>query len=319
MKQNVIPLKFRPDGTFRVLMVSDIQDVPQHNEKTPAALAALIDSVKPDLVVWGGDNCDGRKVFTEEELRDYLKVFSAPMENAGIPWMHVYGNHDHDCAVPDLRMSELYSECPHCISGVSPDGVPGVSNYAVTVDGGSGEPALVIYAFDTHNKNPELRPGVTTESLLVPNRSNNLRKWDIIRFEQIMWYWNYSCELEKRYGRKIPAMAVMHVAPHEIQLTMDNPGECSFTGYHDELMQMGVLNSGVFAAMLQRGDVNVIAAGHSHQDDVNGVFGGIRLCLDGCAGYHPKGREECRGGRVFDFSVDGTHTTHMVTYLELGF
>ncbi|MBQ3861881.1 MAG: metallophosphoesterase, partial [Clostridia bacterium] len=51
-----VPLRFRPDGSFRVLMVSDIHGgVGYNREKTTAALDALLDAEKPDLVVFGGD------------------------------------------------------------------------------------------------------------------------------------------------------------------------------------------------------------------------------------------------------------------------
>lgn len=318
MPANKIPLKFREDGNFRILMVSDIQEIPDYDKRTPEGLRALIRATNPDLMIWGGDNCDGRKIFTEDQFRAYLEVFTAPMEEAGIPWMHVYGNHDHDCGVDALRQSEIYAEYPHCISGISPEGVPGVCNYTVTVtDPATGKPGFCIYAFDTHHKNPKFRPGVKTGSLLVPNRPDYIRKWDIIRFEQLMWYWNTSRELEHECDGKVRAMAVMHVAPHEFQIAVDNPEQSNLLGCHDEVMQMGVLNSGAFATMLQRGDVEIIAAGHSHEDSVDAIFGGIRLCMDGCAGFSPYGREECRGGRVFDINLDGTHSTHMVTYKEL--
>ncbi|MBQ1208171.1 MAG: hypothetical protein IIX65_06530, partial [Lachnospiraceae bacterium] len=79
-----------------------------------------------------------------------------------------------------------------------------------------------------------------------------------------------------------------------------------------ELMQGGVVNSGIFATMLQRGDVKIIAAGHSHEVTLSGVYGGIRFCLDGCAGFSPYGNDETRGGRIFDLHEDGSYDTYMV-------
>ncbi|MBQ8642087.1 MAG: hypothetical protein IJ480_07690 [Clostridia bacterium] len=44
-------LHFHPDGTFRVLMVSDIHGgVGYNREQTVAALQALVDASRPDLV-----------------------------------------------------------------------------------------------------------------------------------------------------------------------------------------------------------------------------------------------------------------------------
>ena len=53
------PLRFREDGTFRVLMLSDIQESVHYDERSLRSVCALLDEAKPDLVIWGGDNCYG--------------------------------------------------------------------------------------------------------------------------------------------------------------------------------------------------------------------------------------------------------------------
>lgn len=314
-----IPLTFRADGHFRILMVSDIQETTDYDPRTPDSLRALIRKADPDLVIWGGDNADGRYLKTEPELREYLAVMAAPMEEAGIPWMHVYGNHDYDIEVSPERQSQVYAECAHNISGTSPDGVPGMTNYAIPVlDPASGKPAYVVYAFDTMHKEAELRPGVTTAELLsLPEKWRVMRKWEPLRFEQLMWYWNTSNELEAECGRTVPALAVMHVPPYEFHLVVENPAETGLRGETDEKLQCGVLNSGVFAAMLERGDVNVIAAGHLHADTFDATFAGIRCCLDGCGGWKPKSKDDRRGGRLFDVTLDGKVETEMIRYIDL--
>lgn len=306
-------LHFNESGKFRILMISDIQETLDYDPRALQGLHAMIRTEKPDLVILGGDNCDGRKVKTRDELQQYLDIFTAPMEETGTPWMHVYGNHDHDVAVPAREQSAMYESYPHCISGHSPEEVPGVSNYITPILSHDGEhTAFVLYAFDTHHKEPIFATGATVDTLMLPNRPPYFRKWDIIRFEQQLWYWNASKALEAREGHKVPAMAVMHVAPHEVNMVVDNPEESGLTGEHDELMQCGVVNSGIFATMLQRGDVKIIAAGHSHEVTLDGTYGGIRFCLDGCAGFSPYGLDAHRGGRIFDLREDGSFETYMV-------
>lgn len=318
MNTEKITLRFKENGTFRILMVSDIQETVNYDPRAVEGLRAMIQAKKPDLVIWGGDNCDGRKVKTREELQSYLEIFTLPMEETRTPWMHVYGNHDYDVAVPVREQSELYESYPHCISGHTPEDIPGVCNYMIPIRVHDSErTAFCIFAFDTHHKEPELRPGVTVDQLMLPHRPPYYRKWDIIRFEQQMWYWNTSKTLEAREGRTVPALAVMHVAPHEINLVAENPKESGLTGEIEELMQCGVLNSGIFATMLERGDVKIIAAGHSHDDTTDGVYGGIRFCLDGCAGFTPYSQDKSRGGRIFDLNEDGSYETYMVLVKDL--
>ena len=94
-----IPLKFNKDGSFRILMISDIHGgVGYDKEHTVAAIQALVDNTKPDLVLLGGDNAGPGIIHIEtaEQLKEMLDGIASPMEKAGIPWAHVYGNHDNN-------------------------------------------------------------------------------------------------------------------------------------------------------------------------------------------------------------------------------
>ena len=48
-------LRFRDDGTFRILQVSDIQDGPHVNEDTLQLIGDAVREADPDLVVLTGD------------------------------------------------------------------------------------------------------------------------------------------------------------------------------------------------------------------------------------------------------------------------
>ena len=52
-------LTFRPDGTFRVLMMSDLQESASYDPRSLRSVEALLDECDPDLVILGGDNCYG--------------------------------------------------------------------------------------------------------------------------------------------------------------------------------------------------------------------------------------------------------------------
>lgn len=312
MKEN-ITLRFKEDGHFRILMVSDIQETLDYDRRALDGLFAMIKAEKPDLVILGGDNLDGRKVRTHEEVSEYLKIFSRPMEETKTPWMHIYGNHDHDTLISADEQSDIYESYAHCVSGRSPEGVPGVSNYVKHILAhDSDKVAYCVYAFDTHHKNPVFRGGVTVEDLMIPHRPKPSRKWDFVRFEQQMWYWNHSKELEAKEGKLVPSMAVMHVTPYETHYATKAPELTQAKGLYEESMQCGVLNSGLYATMLQRGDIEIIAAGHSHEVTLDAIYGGIRLCLDGCAGFTPYGIDELRGGRIFDLYEGKPTETHMI-------
>ena len=50
------PLRFRPDGGYRILMMSDAHLKPGKEERTLRAMETLIDGTRPDLVLLNGDN-----------------------------------------------------------------------------------------------------------------------------------------------------------------------------------------------------------------------------------------------------------------------
>ena len=101
-----IALRFNQKGKFKILMLSDIQETLNYDKRTLDSMNKIIEYTKPNLVVLGGDNCDGTILQTKEELKAYLNIFSEPMEKRKIPWMHVFGNHDHDINIDDIVMQE---------------------------------------------------------------------------------------------------------------------------------------------------------------------------------------------------------------------
>ena len=144
-------------------------------------------------------------------------------------------------------------------------------------------------------------------------------KWDILHFDQLMWYWNSSKEIENYCKRKVNGILFMHIPPWEFQYIVENPQYTNASGSMDEIMRIGMFNSGIFSTILQRNDIKCIACGHSHNDCFEGDFCGIKMCLDACAGYTPYGTDSLRGGRVFEINEKDTNTinTYMVYYKDL--
>ena len=102
------PLTFQADGTFRVLVLSDLQEGLDCDLRTLAALRALTEAAQPQLVVLCGDNLDHTKIRTADELKRYLAMICAGFEERRIPWAHVNGNHDHDLAIPPKEHFEQF-------------------------------------------------------------------------------------------------------------------------------------------------------------------------------------------------------------------
>ncbi|MBQ7827911.1 MAG: metallophosphoesterase [Clostridia bacterium] len=308
------PLRFGKDGKFKILQVSDFQENLNYDVRSLEGFNRLLDAEKPELVILGGDNCDGHRLQNGDELRAYLDIFAAPLEERHIPWAHVFGNHDHDLPMDDVEQTKIYESYSYCVSKHTV-GIGGVTNFILPVlASDSDKIAYAVWGLDTGNRIDRCDIPHAGEVLDLPKRPYNSDCWDIIRFEQLMWYYTSSVELEKHCGEKVYGAMFMHISPWEFQLAVDNPEIAGTVGSTVERMNLGGFNSGLFATVLQRGDIRAISCGHSHEDCFEATLCGISVSLDACAGYSPYGIDELRGGRVF--VIDEKDTSAVTTYMR---
>lgn len=301
-------LRFRENGEFRVLVMSDIQESANYNEKSLRSVESAVEAAEPDLVIWCGDNCFGPNINSKEDLEKFVSIFSQPMEKRGIPWAHVFGNHDHDACkklgLSELDHQSLYESFPHCISGHTSDSGINVTNFVLPVLRHDDDTAaFCVWGLDSGNEVNDYSHLVEGGDLFNQAKlENNTLKggwFGILRFEQLMWYWNTSVALEKRYGKKVPGLLCMHIPPHEFLMAVDNPESTNLTGYKEEQLAPSIFNTGLFWEILQRQDIKAICCGHSHKNDYSAEYCGIKLCYDACVGYSAYGEESTRGARLF--------------------
>lgn len=185
-------------------------------------------------------------------------------------------------------------------------------------DSSESKIAFSIWGLDTNNqiKDTNLMIDKNMDRMNKPKMSC---KWDILHFEQLMWYWNSSKKLEEYCNKKINGILFMHIPPWEFQYIVDNPEYTHAKGSMVEQIKVGMFNSGIFSTLLQRNDIKCIACGHSHNDCFEGEFCDIKMCLDACAGYSPYGSDNLRGGRVFLINENDTDyiNTYMIYYKDL--
>lgn len=310
-------LRFSSDGVFRMLMMSDIQESADYDPRSLASVRKLLDRANPDFVMLGGDNCCGHLIKNTDDLRRFLEIFAGEIEKRGIPWAHIFGNHDHDSPCGALEQQKVYESFPLCLSGHT-DGIHGTTNFVLPVCGHSdGRVRFHIWGLDTNNSVKELDAMVPGGNMyakaLLPNNTLSVGKWGFLYFDQLMWYWNTSCLAEKEHGGKIPGIMCMHIAPHEFTMAAANPEPCVKSGSFGEALGTYPFNCGIFAELLQRGDIHTLSCGHTHENDFEAEYCGIRLCWDACAGYGSYGIDALRGGRVFEFREDDPW--HAETYM----
>ncbi|MBR2281200.1 MAG: metallophosphoesterase family protein, partial [Spirochaetales bacterium] len=295
---------------------TDAHHAPGTGRDTIKAMGSLIDRTEPDLVFLDGDNIAGHA--TEQNCRDMIADIASPMEERGIPWAHVYGNHDKTPLFPKEFQQAIYRGYPHCLSQSGPDGVPGVGNYFLPVLGHDGKPVFGIWALDSMQDldimdRPLDYKGDFRKDVLLPNRLTTGSDADFIRFEQVQWYCDESKRLESKYGARIPSIMCFHQPLYEFNAIVRNPVETMMVGEAYEKISCSEINSGLFAATIQRADVIGMFCGHDHNNNFDGIYCNMHLAYCGSVGYHAYGmktgdREGLRGGRVVDISLSDPWT-----------
>jgi len=314
-----VPLKFNENGKYKILMISDIHGgVGFAAKKTVAAIQALLDVHKPDLVLLGGDIAGPGYIHIEnqEQLKEMLDKLVSPMEKAGIPWAHVYGNHDDNYGLDNKDHQPIYESYPYCVSKAGPEELSGVGNYVLPIYDAKGEKILFnVFGFDSHHSVPEM-----IEEFGLPEKTRFYHAttcadgdYDGIHFDQVMWYYNTSVEMEKHNGAKIPALAYMHIPVPEMAYGAVERTKFRYHGMQGENVACAIVNNGLVGAALQRGDIKAMCFGHDHHNDFRMDYAGIELSYDAFLSYHACHENERRGGRIFE--IDAANPWEIKSYM----
>ena len=300
-EESKIRLSFDGRGEFRLLCVSDYHAPEDRDwdERLIRAEEVLLDAVHPDLFMILGDLTHDGALDSRDRLIRYAEAIAGPMEARGIPWAHVPGNHDREEGIP----TEVFAAHPHCLSVRGPADLPGYGTYLLPVfpsDGGD-EPALLLWAFDSH------RGGVWGWECGIPepwefrSQTTGFDHGGGVLHRQALWYWQTDRRIEETFGHRIPGVMLMHIPLTEHRLIPTNPSLTGMTGELEESCGIPSVNPGLFAAAYERGDILAVVAGHDHINTFAGRYMGIELSEDGSLGYDVYGSDHLRGGRLLTF------------------
>ncbi|MBK5720434.1 metallophosphoesterase family protein [Dysgonomonas sp. Marseille-P4677] len=287
--QNLV-LHFNDKGSFKIIQFTDIHY--QKNNPESAVAISLIREVlieeKPDLVVFTGD------VIYSKPVKEGLDEVFNEVEQSEIPWAYVFGNHDDEHGMSRQELMDYVMTKTYCIAQPGNKALKGVGNYILEVKSKDGnENKALLYFFDSGAYTPI--KGLGTYDWFAPN--------------QIEWYKNQSAAYTiENDGVPYPALAFFHIPLVEYaQMKAEKYNE--LIGSKDEKECNGKLNTGMFAAMRQAGDVMGTFVGHDHDNDYIGNYYDIYLAYGRFSGgnteYNNLGKNGCRvielkeGQRVF--------------------
>jgi 3',5'-cyclic AMP phosphodiesterase CpdA len=284
-------LSFRQDGTFTIVQFTDLHwmDGRPEDQRTRELMERVLGSEQPDLVVFTGDVIYTGPVspgHTEcEQPEQAFRDAVAAVEERAIPWAFVLGNHDTETLITPEELMKVALEHTHTVAQAGPADIAGMGNYSLEINGQGGSSGAVLYFLDS---------GSYSELQHVPG-------YNWVQRSQINWLTAESARLNPLSGEdKLPALAFFHIPVPEYQEVWDTQ-VCY--GHKFERVCSAPVNSGLFAALLEMGDVLGTFCGHDHINDYSGSLHGIRLSYGRASGYNTYGKEGfMRGARVIRLS-----------------
>jgi hypothetical protein len=266
-------LRFRADGTFTILQLTDlhVSNLGEEDARTIALAARLIEAERPDLVVFTGDLISAADAADPARA---LRTAVSPAHARGLAWTAVLGNHDDEGALAREEVFEVLRGHPTFLGEPGPRDLPGVGNFVLRVASAArDDAALDLFFLDSGSYDPDDRS-----------------RYAWIRPEQIAWFRAAAGPAGP------PALAFFHI-PLPEYVDVWERGACR--GNRLEPVCCPAVNSGFFGALRDARRVLATFVGHDHLNDYEGDLEGVRLCYGRATGHGSYGRDDFpRGARA---------------------
>ena len=271
-------LQFNKDGKFKIVQFTDVH----FKYKNPASDSALerinqvLDEEQPDFVIFTGD-----VVYSAPADKGMLQVLEQ-VSKRKLPFVVTFGNHDNEQGMTREQLYDIIRQVPGNLmpdrgSVLSPD-------YVLTVKASSDakKDAAVLYCMDSHSYSP----------------LKDVKGYAWLTFDQVNWYRQQSAAYTARNGGKpLPALAFFHIPVPEYNEAASDENAI-LRGTRMEEACAPKLNTGMFTAMKESGDVMGIFVGHDHDNDYAVMWKGILLAYGRFTGGNTEYNHLPNGARI---------------------
>lgn len=310
------------NGKLKILQISDLQDTRLTSVDTLRFMDAVMKSVRPDLIIFTGDQLDvvglwGKGERAHKNVETAIKNLFSVFEDYDVPFALTFGNHDCETGVPNEAQARIYAQFENCICFDEPDdGRPDVGTYCIPVSSSDGNSTVMnIFVTDTHSS-------VGGRGLAPVDQS------------QI----DYFTSISERDS--LPAISFRHIPPPEIYELLEEvpkgakgalPAYRSRKGKFYRLNKALIKDSGTFGETpsvpdgnngefdaLARCGVFAVFCGHDHYNSFVGTLNGVDIGYCPGGGYSSYGQPS-RAVRVFEFNEDDitNYKTYTVSRSEV--
>ena len=311
-------------GKFTIMQITDTQEISTVNPDTIKLISRALDKVKPDLVVFTGDQIKGYsptfKSNTYHKISRTIADLLRPLEERGIPFCVTFGNHDCNCGISNAAQMPIYRTHKGFRGGnIKAEDDPGT--FSLTIRDSSGKNNLfALYVIDSGGKGE-----TAAYAPVTPDR--------------IQWLRTERERLQRKDGQYLPALVFQHIPLPEyydalVRVEKGTKGAVeafySHSGEYYVLPQEASArgdfmlespaapdeNTGELDALTEKGDVLGVYVGHDHINSFSIRHRGIILGYTQGCGFHTYGAGGKRGVRVLtlnenDLSSFDTYTVTM--------
>lgn len=262
-------LKFGENGKLKILQFTDIhyQFDSYRSDSALVLMRNAVEAEKPGLVVLTGD------VVCSENTKKAWLALTKIFVDAKVPWAVVLGNHDVEYELTSKQIIETISALPYCLAVSGPEELSGSGNYLLPVQSAkSTDTKAVLYFLDSHSSFEE---------------GSEMGTYDWIKQDQIQWYRTESAAFTKKNGGKpYPALSFFHIPLPEYNEVW---GREKTVGVKQEDVCSSDINSGMYNAFLESGDVMGMFVGHDHDNNYIGCLRGICMVYGQATGRETYG------------------------------
>lgn len=271
-------LQFSKDGKFKIVQFTDVH----FKYGNPASNVALerinevLDAEQPDLVIFTGD-----VIYSAPADSGMVQVLEQ-VSKRKLPFVVTFGNHDDEQGLSRQQLYDIIRKVP---GNIMPDRGTALSpDYALTVKSSSNpqKDAAVLYCMDSHSYSP----------------LKDVKGYAWLTFDQVNWYRHQSAAFTAQNGgQPIPALAFFHIPVPEYHEAVADENS-TIRGTRMEEACAPRINSGMFAAMKEGGDVMGIFVGHDHDNDYAVMWKNILLAYGRYTGGNTVYNHLPNGARV---------------------
>lgn len=251
-------LKFNSDKKFKIVQFTDLHTVPgdRRSDVVFENFDIVIKSENPDLIIVTGDI-----IYKKPGVKSFEFVMGA-LDKYNVPFMITFGNHDFEFGASNEELFEVAKGYKNFV-GHSVEGINGVGNSDVVVKSSDGQKdAALIYCFDSHKYSKYKERGIGG--------------YDNIKRDQIDWYIKTSNAHIANNSDTLLALSYFHIPLPEYHYALAE-NRFKMDGICKEKPCAPLLNTGLFSAFKEQGDVRGVFVGHDHDNDFAIPYFGILL------------------------------------------